>query len=306
MASSGARQLTVRRLPPQERLITQGTMSSAEPGRLRFSPDSADAPMLLLRTGQRDLEVVLGAIADGARPSAVVTGMGERPDVTTRVRRALRESGVPWAPDPLLFRTALPGYKTARYLQDLDYAPGRDEDPYTPADFADSEQVNYVGRNVVGRAHDYQANAVWAGGFYVSDPDSPWLRINSHLLRVGIAARDGWSDLPILAPVIIRLGGFLELEDQLALVRAMIVRKPECAVSRPPALPAAAGACRAICGATTTGTRKPVGDAGSRVPSPPVLGIGRLGCSSTTPSSFIRTSGSTIPGTRDSSDDAGR
>jgi hypothetical protein len=242
------RQLKVRRLPPQERLITEGSLGTARPlAGLRFSSDSSEAPILLLRTGERDLEPVLKGIERGARPSAVVTGFGEKPEITTRARRRLAELGVAWAPDSLLFRTALPGYKTATYLKDLDYAPGRDEDPYSAAEFADRELLNHVGRNVVGRAHGHEANAVWAGGFYVSGPDDPWLRVNRDLLRVGIAARDSWSDLPLLAPVIVRLSAFLELEDQLSLIRAMIARRPEAYIVMLDGLERDSGHDRLVC-----------------------------------------------------------
>lgn len=143
------------------------------------------------------------------------------------VRRQARELGVPWICDPLLFKTALPGYTTARHLQGLDYAPGRDERPYSAADFADPGVPRWIGRNVVGVQYDIGASAVCTGGFVLQGLPDPWLPISTALHRAGIDAAAAFGRLPTIASVSVRMRDFMDPEHQIALARSYSARRPD-------------------------------------------------------------------------------
>lgn len=166
------------------------------------------------------------AIAAGARPTAVVTGMSEPNDTTIAARRRSRDCDVGWLADPLLFRTGLRGYRTAPKLEALDYTPGRDGDPYSPAEFDDADLLRRVGRSVVGAQVDLLASAAFAGAFVIERIDDPWLSVNQRLLRVGADAAAAW-DIPYIAPLPARIAGFENLEAQRLLVRALAARQPD-------------------------------------------------------------------------------
>jgi hypothetical protein len=179
-----------------------------------------------MRLGRSDLEAGMRAVREGARPAAVITGLGEGLSTTSRARRLSATAGIPWMADPLLFRTALEGYRTPSALQDLDYTPGRDGEPYLPEDLASREVTNIVGRSVVGAQVDLQAGAVIGGGFTVSSIDDPWLKVNQHLLRVQADAAATW-DLPLIAALPLRISGFTDLDSQRLLIRALMARRPD-------------------------------------------------------------------------------
>src|SRR4051812_21856115 len=110
--SPNSRRLRVRRRPPL-RLLEQGLMGSAPRRPLVFAAASNERPITLMRLGDQDLVPGMRAIEAGARPSAVITGLGERPELLRHARRLTSEARVPWFADPLLFKTALPGYRVA-------------------------------------------------------------------------------------------------------------------------------------------------------------------------------------------------
>jgi hypothetical protein len=222
------RRLRVRR-PKPERLIELGVGFSSDDLRpLRLTTDAAGEPYTLVRAGPVDFDAVLAAVQAGARPSAVVVGLTERPSFLRRARDVLNALGIPWLADPLVFRTALPGYRTADYLQDLDYAPGRDEDPFTVEDFDDPSTTRLVGRSAVGRQFDAGATgAALCGAFLMSRPDDGWMEVNRQLAGLGIGMRDTLGALPVIVPVICRLSGFLSEEGQLRLVETLSKRRPE-------------------------------------------------------------------------------
>ena len=65
---------------------------------------------------------------------------------TSRARHLCVDTRVPWLADPLLYRTALEGYRTPSSLQDLDHTPGRDGNPYLVEEFEAADLTNMVGR----------------------------------------------------------------------------------------------------------------------------------------------------------------
>ena len=166
------------------------------------------------------------AAGDRLKPTAVITGLAESRETIVRVRHLTREAEVPWLADPLLFRTGLEGYRTAPKLQALDYTPGRDGDPYLPAEFDDADLSRRVGRSVVGAQVDLLATGAISGAFTVSRIDDPWLAVNQTLLRIGADAAAAWS-VPLVAALPIRMSGFDELEAQRLLVRALAARRPD-------------------------------------------------------------------------------
>lgn len=143
--SGEARRLRVVRPAPAPRLLEHGEGGQQSPVPLRTN-GGADLPFGLLRVGPADLDEGIAAVRAGALPGALITGIGELPDLTSRARRVTRDLELPWLVDPLLFKTALPGYRTARHLQTLDYTPGRDADPYEPRDFADQDLLRRIAR----------------------------------------------------------------------------------------------------------------------------------------------------------------
>jgi hypothetical protein len=221
-----SRRLRARRPSPPPRLLEHGEFGTHDPPELQLAGRTDDAPMTLLRLGATDLERGVDAIRNGACPSAVVTGFGERADVIARARRATRELGVPWLTDPLVFLTALPGYRTSRHLKDLDYAPGRDSEPYGPREFDDLDLTRRVGRAVVGAQMDIGASGAWAGSFTLSGMTDPWLPIDQRLIRIGTDAGRAWGS-PVIAAVPLRLMGFDSTEAQRLLVRALSACKPD-------------------------------------------------------------------------------
>jgi hypothetical protein len=222
---SGSRRLRAsRRLPPL-RLLELGDAGASGSTTLVLSGRPADPPSLFVRVGSVDLGAALRAVAAGARPAAIVTGLSESRDVTSRARRLTREHQIPWLCDPVLYRTALPGYRTAKHLQDLDYAPGRDADPYTAEEFENPALMRHVARGVVGVQMDVGASGSWAGSFVSSGMQDPWLRVNQQLLQVGISAAQEWST-PVLAGLPVRMMGFETIENQRLFVRALSSSRP--------------------------------------------------------------------------------
>lgn len=225
---SEGRRLRARRPPPKLRLVEHGdggTPDGAPALRLNGKPE--DAPLTLMRLGEPDLDAGIRAIDRGCRPDAVVTGLGERPEITSQARRLTRQHGVAWFCDPLLFRTALPGYRTARHLQDMDYAPGRDADPYDAAEFRSGDTSRRVARAVVGAQIDLGASGAWTASFVVGGLDDPWLSVNQALLRASADARDAFGASRLLAGIPLRLMGFGAVEQQRLLVQALAARQPD-------------------------------------------------------------------------------
>lgn len=227
LTDAKGRRLKVRRPPPALRLVEHGEAGvdpQAPPLDLRGSP--RDAPLTFMRLGDPDLDAGIRAVAAGSRPDAIVTGLGERRGVTTAARRLTHERNVPWFCDPLLFRTALPGYRTARQLQDLDYTPGRDADPYTPDEFADDDAAHRVAHALVGAQIDLGTSGSWSASFVVAGLSDPWLPVNQKLLRESADAAEQLGSKTLLAGVPLRLMGFGSLEAQRLLVRALAARTP--------------------------------------------------------------------------------
>ncbi len=229
MAESEPVRLLRARKPKPARLIPDQDISPERPPlELKLTADALAEPITLLRLGPVDLEAGVTAIAAGARPSAVITGLTERPQFTKAARLALRDLMMPWVPDPLLFKTALDGYRVARYLQGLDYTPGRDEDPYSAEDFTDARFVRQVGRLLMRAQFDVDATgAVMAGAFCMRGLEDGWLPINRQLLRVSARARDELGQLPLIAPVICSLSHVVDVDAQIELVRAFAQPRPE-------------------------------------------------------------------------------
>jgi hypothetical protein len=219
----------LRARPRPARLIESG-VGGADPSAvgLSFRAGEDQEPLVLWRLGATDLDAGLAAISEGAGPAAVVVGINERADVRNRARRATERLGAVWIPDPFLFKTSLPNYRTARHLQELDYTPGRDADPYRAEEFADARACRLLAGQVIGAQFDIGASGgVFAGAFAMRGPDDPWLAVNQELLTRSPAERDRWGQLPLIAPVIASIGGFSSPEAQATLVRTLTGSRPE-------------------------------------------------------------------------------
>jgi hypothetical protein len=216
-----------RRPPPQPRLLDHGDAGAGQPLSLHFHSEAHRAPHLLMRVGPRDLPHALEAIAAGARPSAVVTGLNEASELTNDVRRSCARHQIDWFCDPQLWKTALPGYRTSPQLQALDYTPGRDADPYRDDEFDDRGFLAQIGRSVVGDQFDVGANGALAGGFVAHAPEDRWLGITAEMLRVGLAQRDALGPLPLVATVPLDMAGFCGLDAQRQLVQAISANRPD-------------------------------------------------------------------------------
>lgn len=217
--------LRAKRRPPPPRLIEHGGDGGGPTPDLDLPGSKRAAPLTMLRLGGADLGPASRAFATGARPSAIVTGLAEHRETTIRARRTSREYGIPWFADPLLFRTGLDGYRTARNLQTLDYTPGRDSAPFTPEEFDDRELELRVGRGVVGVQGDLGASGALGGAFVIDGPADPWLPVSQRLFGVS-ADRAAADRLPLLAVLPIRLAGFESRSAQQALVRAFSAKVP--------------------------------------------------------------------------------
>jgi hypothetical protein len=225
---SPGRRLRARRPVPAPRLIDHGDLGvDVELPVPKFGGQPEDAPITLMRLGPRDLESGFQAIAEGARPDAIVTGVSERRQVTTRARRLAHQHGVPWFCDPLLFRAALPGYRTAGHLQELDYMPGRDADPYEPEEFDDLDLLRRTARAVVGAQVDVGSTGAWSASFVISGMRDPWLPVDRVLLQASSAAASAMHVPVLLAGVPLRLMGFSGLEAQRLLVRSLVTHHPD-------------------------------------------------------------------------------
>ncbi len=222
---SGSRKLRVRSAPPP-RLVEHGEDSRPDSPELRLSLANRKRPITLMRLNGSDLEPAMRAVNAGATPTAIVTGLAESRETTARARRLTNEAKTAWLADPLLFRTGLPGYKTASNLQTLDYTPGRDSEPYRPEEFSDSDLTRRVGRSVVGAQMDIGASGALGGAFVIRAMDDAWLPVNQELLRIGVDAATGWSS-PFIGVLPLRMMGFDQLEAQRLLVRTLAARRPD-------------------------------------------------------------------------------
>jgi hypothetical protein len=222
-AASSARLLRVRR-PPPPRLIEAGEAGLHETPELRLEWP-ADRPFGLMRVGSHDLEAAARAVRHGARPTALVTGLGEGKETTARARRLTREELIAWLADPLLFRTALAGYRTARALQALDYTPGRDSDPYRAEEFSSRDLLRRVGRSLVGAQLDVGASGAMGGAFVAASMSDAWMGVNQRLLRIEADAAATFG-APFVGVVTVGLAGFETVEAQRLLVRSLAARRP--------------------------------------------------------------------------------
>lgn len=212
--------LRATRPPPPPRLVEPGEGGVGEKPRLRLSSGAEDSPITLMRLGAKDLEAGGRAIAGGAKPNAIVTGMGDGHETALRARRLAADTDTAWLIDSLLFRTGLEGYRTAPRLQTLDYVPGRDADPYSSPEFAEGDLDKKVGRGVIGAQVDLGASGALSGAFVLDDPNDPWLAVNRRLLRHGTAAAAAWG-APLIAELPLRMAGFDDPRSQSALVRTL-------------------------------------------------------------------------------------
>jgi hypothetical protein len=126
-----------------------------------------------------------------------------------------------------LFRAALPGYRTAGHLQDLDYMPGRDAEPYEPDEFGDLDLLRRTARAVVGAQVDLGSSAAWSASFVISGMTDPWLPVDRALLQASANAADAMNVPALLAGVPLRLMGFSSLEEQRLLVRSLVTQRPD-------------------------------------------------------------------------------
>jgi hypothetical protein len=227
--ANGRHLKTKRRPSPEPRLFDHGDSENlgGEYVSLQFHRAASRAPHLLMRLGPSDVAHGLEAIAAGAMPSAVVSGLNETEEFTSQIRRSCAERSVSWICDPQLWKTALEGYRTSPRLQALDYTPGRDADPFTADEFEDRAFLARIGRQVVGDQFDVGASAPLAGGFVARSPEDPWLEITAEMVRVGLAQRDTLGARPLIATVPLDLSGFLGLDSQRELVRMLGMHRPD-------------------------------------------------------------------------------
>lgn len=224
---SPGRKLRAVRPAPVERLFTDGEARFDGGPLLKVSGGSDDRPLVLIRAGAQDLDAVRLGIAQGARPSGVTVGLGEQNATVRRVRAISNEHGVAWGSDPLLYKTAFDGYRTAQSLQLLDYTPGRDADPYTPEELADQKALSQITRKAIGHQFDMGTGFVIGADFYIRNVSDPMLGICRRAIGLSIDARDAHGARPLVAPIRVSLSGFETLKEQAALVRTLAARRPD-------------------------------------------------------------------------------
>lgn len=224
---SPGRHLKSTRRPAAQRLFEHGEAGSGGPLSLQFHPQAERAPHLLMRVGPRDLPHALTAIDAGAKPAGLVSGLNEHRDFTIEARRSCARLQLDWFCDPQLWKTALPGYRTSKQLQLLDYAPGRDAEPYAAAEFENRDLERQVGGGVVGAQFDAGANGVFGGAFVMRSPADPWLDVSLRMLRLGLAERDLLGARPLVATVPLDLARFTDEQDQDQLIKALSAHRPD-------------------------------------------------------------------------------
>jgi hypothetical protein len=214
-----------RRSLPAPRLVEHGDADPRDKPPLEVSGGLAGRPLTLMRLGGADLRTGVRAAAANTPPSAIVLSIAEQREIAARARRLSAEFGIARLTDPLLFRTALEGYRTAPNLQSLDYTPGRDANPFRYEEFEDGELRRHVGRSVIGAQVDLGASAAFSGAFVVEGMNDPWMPVNQHLLRIGSDAAAAWG-MPLIGVLPLRLEGFREFESRRWLVQALSSTSP--------------------------------------------------------------------------------
>jgi len=214
-----------RRALPPPRLVEHGDDDPSDKPPLEVQGEVAGRPLTLMRLGGADLQAGVGAAAANTPPSAIVLSIAEQREIAARARRLSTEFGIARLTDPLLFRTALEGYRTAPNLQSLDYTPGRDANPFRHEEFEDGELRRHVGRSVVGTQVDLGASAAFSGAFVVDGINDPWMPINQNLLQIGSDAAAAWG-MPLIGVLPLRLQGFREVESRRWLVQALSATSP--------------------------------------------------------------------------------
>lgn len=225
--SPGRKLRAVQRPVPVARLFTEGEVPFDGGPLLKVGGGTDDRPLVLVRAGGQDVEAVRRGIAQGAQPSGVTVGLGELKTTVRGVRGIANDHGVPWGSDPLLYKTTFTGYRTSQSLQQWDYTPGRDADPYTAEELADPTALRQITRKSIGHQYDMGAGFVVGADFYVSSVSDPMFGICRRAIGLSIDARDAYGPRPLIAPVRIDLNGFERPEDQALLVRALAARRPD-------------------------------------------------------------------------------
>src|SRR6185312_2772495 len=118
--SKDEQKVRVKRPLPPPRLVEHGDDDPRDKPSLEVPSQPAGRPVTLMRLGGADLRAGVRAAAANTPPSAIVLSIAERREIAARARRLSAEFGVARLTDPLLFRTALEGYRTAPNLQSLD------------------------------------------------------------------------------------------------------------------------------------------------------------------------------------------
>ena len=218
----------VRRPPAAARMLDDGDVAAGGGYLLRIREEDGPArPLLLVRLGSKDVKAAHRAIAAGSIPTAITVGLGELKQTVTAVRAIANNLEVPWGSDPLLYKTALAGYRTATSLQALDYTPGRDADPYLTAELEDDRLLRQIVRKSVGHQYDMGAGFVFAADFYIAGPDDAMFAVSQRSRRISMDARDAFGERPLIAPVRVDLRAFRDPASQALLVRALADRRPD-------------------------------------------------------------------------------
>lgn len=223
--SQAEQKVRVKRPLPPPRLVEHGDDDPRDKPPLEVEGDPSGRPVTLMRLGGADLRAGVRAAAANTPPSAIVLSIAEQREIAARARRLSAEFGVARLTDPLLFRTALEGYRTAPNLQSLDYTPGRDADPFQREEFEDPELLRHVGRSVIGAQVDLGASAAFSGAFVVEGINDPWMPVNQQLLRIGAAAASAWG-MPLIGVLPLRLSGFTSFESRRWLAQALSAPSP--------------------------------------------------------------------------------
>ncbi|UJA18997.1 hypothetical protein HJD18_01425 [Thermoleophilia bacterium SCSIO 60948] len=157
------------------------------------------------------------------KPAAMTVGLSEAPSTWKAVRRTAIDAGVPWLADPVLHRTALPGYRTSSHLKDLDFAPGLDAPPYESEEFEDSILLRRVASDSVAAQGRLGVSGYIASLFVAAGLTDPWMATNLRLMREIERTRGQAEDAeaPLLGAVPVRMMGFDTSERQDLLARSI-------------------------------------------------------------------------------------
>jgi hypothetical protein len=197
------------------------------PAPLAAATDAGAAPKLLLRIGKADHEAVADAIGHaGLTPAGVLVALTERPVVLRKAGAASAANGIAFGGDPGFFRCVLDDYRKGDAFKKLKFAPSDEHGPWRLDELEGGEAAK-VARAVLEEQADRHRGLLVGATVAFEAPEDPALDVAEALLKGTLRARSAWGRITLLAPLIVRMKGFMDLESQLKLVRRLRRYRPD-------------------------------------------------------------------------------